>query len=203
MKKLYLALALIGAAIAAPNAVAQVVVLTPEVADTLALMREEEKLSHDVYAVFDVLYEEETPGGKIFGRIAEAEARHAEAVGKLLLKYGLPDPAYPEPGQFLNQDLQELYDTLVGVGSAGLTEALGVGVFIEQKDMTDLVEAIEISAAYADIVKVYASLLAGSERHLSSFLKVLDAAEVEADLELDAAQVAAGQGGRGYGGRGR
>ncbi len=43
--------------------------------------------------------------------------------------------------------------------------------------MTDIVAAIELSVAYADIVQVYSNLLAGSEHHLSAFLKVLDSAE--------------------------
>ena len=80
-------------------------------------------------------------------------------------------------GEFVNPELQDLYKTLVDVGTAGFTEALGVGVIIEQKDMTDIVEAIEVSAAYADIVQVYSNLLTGSEHHLSAFLKVLDASE--------------------------
>jgi hypothetical protein len=45
---------------------------------------------------------------------------------------------------------------------------------IEQKDMTDIVEAIEISIAYPDIVQVYTNLLSGSESHLEAFLKALD-----------------------------
>jgi hypothetical protein len=97
-----------------------------------------------------------------------------EAVLKLLNTYGLVDPAQPEPGVFLDEELQALYATLVAVGQQGKIEALGVGVVIEQKDMTDIVEAIEISIAYPDIVQVYTNLLSGSESHLEAFLKALD-----------------------------
>ena len=45
---------------------------------------------------------------------------------------------------------------------------------IEQKDMTDIVEAIEVSVAYPDIVQVYTNLLSGSESHLAAFLKALE-----------------------------
>lgn len=57
------------------------------------------------------------------------------------------------------------------------TEALGVGVVMEQKDMTDIVAAIELSVAYADIAQVYSNLLAGSEHHLAAILKVPEVAE--------------------------
>ena len=89
------------------------------------------------------------------------------------IHYGLPDPAYAEPGKFQDATLQALYDTLVAVGEEGVIEALGTGVVIEQKDLDDLVAAIELSLAYPDIVQVYSNLLASSENHLAAFDKVL------------------------------
>jgi len=168
MRRLFIALAAIGTVFLAAPVLAQVA-LTPEAAARLAFMREEEKLAHDVYALFAAQYDGNAPGAKIFGRIAESETRHMEAVLKLLNTYGLVDP-----GVFLDQELQALYATLVAVGQQGKTEALGVGVVIEQKDMTDIVEAIEVSVAYPDIVQVYTNLLSGSESHLAAFLKALD-----------------------------
>jgi len=173
MKRLLSVLAILLAFGASPVVLAQVAI-TPEAAAKLAYMREEEKLAHDVYAYFDQLYEVREPGANVFGRIAASETRHTEAVLKLLVAYGLPDPAYEEAGRFLDEDLQAMYDTLVAIGEEGVTEALGVGVLIEQKDMTDIVEAIEVSLAYADIVQVYSNLLAGSENHLDAFNKVLE-----------------------------
>ena len=180
MRKLLFALAVV-ATIAAPSALAQVSI-DPAVADGLAFMREEEKLAHDVYALFGLMYADQHPGSNVFSRIAASEQRHTDAVLGLLEAYGLPDPAYADPGVFRDEDLQALYNTLVAVGSEGLTQALGVGVVIEQKDMEDIVEAIEISLGYADIVQVYSNLLAGSENHLEAFLKVLDDGEVESAL---------------------
>ena len=105
----------------------------------------------------------------------ESELRHTDAVKTLLQKYGVADPAANTgPGEFVNADLQALYDTLVSVGEEGLVEGLEVGVAIEKKDMTDIVEAIELSVAYKDIVQVYSNLLAGSENHLAAFLKALE-----------------------------
>ena len=172
MKKLLPVLAVLLAIGASPVVSAQVAI-TPEAAAGLAYMREEEKLAHDVYAYFDAFYAEREPAANVFGRIAASEARHTEAVLKLLVTYGLPDPAYAEPGKFLDPALQELYDSLVATGELGVTEALAVGVVIEEKDMTDIVEAIETSLDYADIVQVYSNLLAASENHLAAFNKVL------------------------------
>ena len=180
MRKLLFALAVV-TTIAAPSALAQVAI-DPVVADGLAFMREEEKLAHDVYALFGLMYVDQHPGSNVFARIAASEQRHTDAVLDLLVSYGLPDPAYAEPGVFRDPELQALYDTLVAVGSEGLTQALGVGVVIEQKDMEDIVEAIELSLGYEDIVQVYSNLLAASENHLQAFLKVLDDGEVESAL---------------------
>jgi hypothetical protein len=58
--------------------------------DSLAFMREEEKLAHDVYALLDVRWSINT---RIFGSIASSEATHTEAVRQLLLRYSLSDPA--------------------------------------------------------------------------------------------------------------
>jgi len=149
--------------------------LPQDVADTLLYMREEEKLARDVYVHFAGLYVGVTPGAHVFDRIAESEQRHTDAVKDLLATYGMDDPAASTaPGEFVNDELQALYLTLTSVGEAGITEALGVGVLIEQKDMTDIVAAIETSAAYSDIVQVYTNLLAASQRHLDAFMKVLD-----------------------------
>lgn len=175
MKRILIALVALGAALGAAPVIAQDG-FTP-VAEQLAYMREEEKLAYDVYMFLDGLYGAQAPGERIFARIAQSETRHTEAVRKLLDKYLLVDPAaYTQPGEFQDTELQELYDTLVAVGSQGLTQALGVGVTIEQKDMIDIVEAIEISVEYPDIVQVYSNLLAGSESHLAAFLKVLETA---------------------------
>jgi len=174
MRRLAVALACLvplGAALPAMAADA----LPDEVEYTLIYMREEEKLAHDVYLHFDGLYGGKTPGAQVFQHITLSEQRHTDAVAQLLAVYGVADTvADAAPGEFTIPELQDLYVTLIAVGESGLTEALGVGVLIERKDMTDIVEAIEVSVDYADIVQVYTNLLAGSENHLAAFLKALD-----------------------------
>lgn len=176
MKRLLTAVAILGAiGVVAPGLADSIPEQDQDVQDMLVFMRQEEKLARDVYLYLDGLYGTNQPGAKIFARIAESEQRHTDSVAQLLASYGIEDPvADAAIGEFADPALQELYDTLIVVGSAGLTEGLDVGVLIERKDMTDIVDAIELSLDYDDIVRVYTNLLAGSERHLDSFLKVLD-----------------------------
>jgi hypothetical protein len=176
MKRLLTTVAILGTiGVVAPGLADSIPDQDQDVQDMLVFMRQEEKLARDVYLYLDGLYGGGQPGTRIFARIAESEQRHTDAVAELLTSYGIEDEvADAAIGEFADPALQELYDTLIVVGSAGLTEGLGVGVLIERKDMTDIVKAIEVSLDYDDIVKVYTNLLAGSERHLDSFLKVLD-----------------------------
>ncbi len=137
---------------------------------TLAYMREEEKLAHDVYAQFDTLY---AGSVKIFGNIAISETTHTEAVRQLLLRYNLSDPsATLAPGLFQNATLQALYTQLVATGSPSLTAALKVGATIEELDMIDIKAAL-LNVDNQDIRVVYESLLKGSRNHLRSFVKTL------------------------------
>ena len=58
-------------------------------------MREEEKLARDVYLKMEGLW-----GAKIFSNIVLSEQRHMDTVLKMLIKYGVDDPALPEIGEF-------------------------------------------------------------------------------------------------------
>lgn len=131
----------------------------------LIYMIEEEKLAGDVYEVFYELY-----GLKIFDNIAESEDRHFDALINQAENLGIDvDTFLFEPsGEFVNDDLQTLYDTLIATGSLSLTDALEVGVLIEEKDMVDIAEAIE-EVEGTRLAVVYESLLDGSANHLVAF----------------------------------
>jgi hypothetical protein len=63
---------------------------------------------------------------------------------------------------------QKLYDDLVAKGSASRAAAIEVGVTIEKTDIADLKTAIaQTDEAILD--RVYGSLLAASQRHLTAF----------------------------------
>lgn len=136
--------------------------------DSLAFMREEEKLARDVYIFF---YEEyRIP---IFSNIARSEQRHTDAIKTLLDRYGLPDPAAgKKPGEFENDDLQSLYNELIARGTGSLAEALRVGVFIEETDIADLQDAL-LLVNHNDIKTVYLNLLSASTNHLKAFTSTL------------------------------
>jgi hypothetical protein len=138
-------------------------------AASLAYMREEEQLAHDVYAVSVTLY----PQQSIFVNVADSEATHSAAIKTLLDRYGLPDPLQGLPeGTFKTPAFQALYDALVAQSSLGLIKALEVGVEIEELDIYDL-EAQMAVVDNADILMVYENLLRASRNHLRAFLKVL------------------------------
>jgi hypothetical protein len=145
------------------------VVLTEEEIGSLTYIREEEKLARDVYlALYD-----RWPS-RIFKNIAASEQIHMDAIKVLLDRYGIPDPAKGKaPGEFSDLGLQQLYHDLTARGNASLTEALWVGVLIEQTDIDDLTAGIA-STARRDIKTVYSNLLQGSLNHLDSFCSNLE-----------------------------
>ena len=144
--------------------------LTADEKAWLLFMREEEKLARDVYQVLGVKY-----NLRIFASIAKSEQRHFDAIGTLITRYGLDDPAAGKgTGEFTTESgLQTVYDTLIGQGAASAVEALKVGVAIEELDIEDLKEAVA-GTKQADILRVYSNLLLGSERHLDSFVSCLE-----------------------------
>lgn len=148
-------------------------VLSSREIDDLLFMREEEKLARDVYLMMYNMWDEL----EIFANIAASEQKHMDAVLRLLIKYEIPDPALG-PGEFTNKELQTLYDELVERGLGGELDALLVGVTIEEKDMTDIVDAMKRTNE-PDILRVYDNLLAGSVMHLDAFLSQIEARFVE------------------------
>lgn len=131
-------------------------------ADSLAFMREEEKLARDVYTALAA--EWKLP---IFSNIARSEQKHMDEIAVLLQRYGIDDPAAGNaPGKFENPELQRLYDSLLAQGVMSQTDALHVGVLIEETDIADLNAR---RTAQSDIQKVYDNLTRGSQNHLRAF----------------------------------
>jgi len=137
--------------------------LTNAEREGIILMREEEKLAHDVY---QFLYEKWELN--IFSNILGAETRHFNAMGYLIESFDLEDPAFEEPGRFRNKELQSLYDSLTTQGSESLIAALQTGAYIEEVDIQDLQQLIE-NTADETILPVYQSLLRASGNHLRAF----------------------------------
>jgi hypothetical protein len=133
--------------------------------NALVYMREEEKLARDVYAKLAKSY----PSNAIFSRIAQAEQTHMNAIGRLLTRYQIADPAAGKAtGQFTNSELQRLYDALVARDTGTLAAALQVGVTIEKTDIADLQRYLG-KVDNPDVKRVFTNLLRGSQSHLTAF----------------------------------
>lgn len=167
-------------------------------------MREEEKLARDVYTKLYAKW-----GARAFYNISLSEQRHMDAVGRLLERYGLADPAENKAaGEFQNPDFQDLYLELTKRGEQSLVEAFKVGAEIEEMDIRDLEGAIA-STDNDDLLIVYRNLLWGSQNHLRAFIGHLEAlGESYSPKYLSEAQLtdilsAGSASGTGTGGRGR
>jgi hypothetical protein len=144
-------------------------------AQSLAFMREEEKLARDVY---QQLYEKWNL--TTFRNISASEEQHFKAVGTLLTRYGVADPAADtQPGIFVDKTLTELYSQLMAKGTLSLKDALEVGVLIEQTDINDLKTSLGATAKF-DIVRVYTNLLSASFQHLDAFETALETCAIAA-----------------------
>jgi hypothetical protein len=130
----------------------------------LVLMREEEKMAHDVYSF---LYDKWNI--MIFNNIASSEQTHTDAVLKLLDKYDIDDPASGKNiGVFNDTSLQRMYNQLLINGNYSLLSALTVGATIEDLDIYDL-EKLILKVDNQDIVFVYNNLLKASRNHMRAF----------------------------------
>ncbi len=138
--------------------------LSNEEVETLVFMREEEKLARDVYRT---LYQRWNLS--IFNNISESEQTHMDTLANMLTTYGIADPVTSDTtGSFTNPQLASLYDQLVARGSTSSSEAIQVGIFIEETDITDLQKAISEST-HDDLIRAYENLLQGSYNHLQAF----------------------------------
>jgi len=138
--------------------------LTTAQKSALASMAEEEKLAHDLYVAFADAYQ--TP---VLDRIADAETRHLAAVRIVLDRYDIADPTAGQAvGTFATASTQKFYDDLLAKGKASLDDAYAAARTVESTDITDL-KASTTGVTAPDVLRVYANLLAGSQRHLVAF----------------------------------
>lgn len=138
--------------------------LSVEELNSLAFLREEEKLAMDVYIT---LYNKW--GVKIFDNISRSENSHMSLVLSLLNKYDLPDPVGANTvGIFKNTNLQALYNQLVLEGNKSPLNAYVVGATIEDLDLFDIKVAL-LKIDNQDIRYVLDILAKGSRNHMRSF----------------------------------
>ena len=140
-----------------------IVSLTANEKATMMYIREEEKLARDVYIKMYELW-----GATIFSNISVSEQRHMDAVLKLLVKYGVPDPVAGKTVGEFTEAFQQIYNDLVFQGQQSLLDAFIVGRAIEEMDISDLQAAMD-ETNKVDLDNVYGNLLNGSFNHLDSF----------------------------------
>ena len=139
--------------------------LSPEEAEGIIFMRQEEKVARDVYTVLG-----QTWNINVFENIKTSEQNHMDAVKRLIDRYELEDPIVTdEVGVFANPVFQQMFDNFVAQGQLSIPEAFLVGQNIESQDIADL-EAQLAFVDNQDLIKVYTNLKAGSEKHYNAFL---------------------------------
>jgi hypothetical protein len=138
--------------------------LTPFEKETLIYTREEEKMARDVYMAMLVKW-----NINIFSNISASEQKHIDAIQTLLTTYNLADPVGNNgPGVFTNMEIKKLYNDLVAKGNNSETDAIIVGLTIEDMDIYDLQQAL-LQIQKPDIKTVYGNLLRASRNHIREF----------------------------------
>ncbi len=143
--------------------------LTADETKSLIFMREEEKLARDIYAELDAKW-----NLTVFKNIALSEDRHFDAMGVLLARYNVPDPAKTTAaGVYSDPKLNALYSELIAKGTRSIKDALEVGVTVEKTDIGDLETALK-ALTKLDLTRVYTNLLDGSFSHLEAIETCLE-----------------------------
>ena len=87
----------------------------------------------------------------------------------LLTKYKVWNPTTNrKAGVFYNVDIQAMYNALIAEGGAGIVEAYGVGVKVEETDIASLQELL-LKPMPVDVKATVDLLLAASYNHLEAF----------------------------------
>jgi hypothetical protein len=125
---------------------------------------EEEKLARDVYT-----YLSANVTTRKFSNIARSEQTHMNYMAALLAKYKQVNPTTGKAaGVFASKDVQDLYDTLTVEGAAGVLQANGVGVKIENVDIASI-KTLLAKPMPVDVKAALDLMLAASYNHLEAF----------------------------------
>lgn len=107
----------------------------------ILFVREEEKVARDVY-----LHLYDLHSLQIFSKISASEQYHMDAMKLLIDKCKFQDPVEQTAdirGEFVNSELETLYQELISKGELSLEEAIKVGGYIEEMDRVDLTRRLE------------------------------------------------------------
>ncbi|HEX2895566.1 MAG TPA: DUF2202 domain-containing protein [Marmoricola sp.] len=153
-----------------PTSVATVTAADPALTTELTFAREEERMARDLYKALADKYDGALP----FSRITLSEQQHFDAVGTLLDRYGVADPADgKKAGTYADPKIQDLYDGWLADGQKSLDAAYDVGVALEKRDVADLKDTLAGDLP-TDVKQVFTALLNGSQHHLAAFEAAAD-----------------------------
>jgi len=142
-------------------------ILSQEEKDGLLFMLEEEKLARDTYVYLYNLW-----GINQFNNIKNSEQSHMDAIVTILEQNNIDYTILPQ-GQFLNENLQSIYDQFVINGQISSSNALQIGATIEDLDIVDLEDYIN-ETTNSVLISTYQSLQCGSRNHLRSFVSSIE-----------------------------
>jgi len=145
-------------------ATATVATLTMREKEGALFIWEEEKAARDLYTS---LYDKNNLS--IFMNLRRSEQSHMDQAKAIIDKYGLAIPGKGEPGVFQNQTLQRIHDEFLTEGLRSDRDALMVAAAFEEISIMDLEKELAATAT-EDIKVVYQGLLAGSRKHLRSYV---------------------------------
>ena len=146
------------------TATATAVTLTSREKEGMLFIWEEEKAARDLYMSF---YDKNNLS--IFMNLVRSEQSHMDQAKAIIDKYGLTISGNDEQGVFQNQTLQKIHDDLLAEGLKSDQDALEASATFEEISIMDLEK--EISATKTEDVRVvYQGLLAGSRKHLRSYV---------------------------------
>jgi hypothetical protein len=144
--------------------IATAATLTSREKEGMLFIWEEEKAARDLYMS---LYDKNNL--TIFMNLRRSEQSHMDQAKAIIDKYGLTIPGNDEQGVFQNQTLQKIHDDLLAEGLRSDQDALMVAAAFEEISIMDLEK--EISATKTEDTRVvYQGLLAGSRKHLRSYV---------------------------------
>jgi hypothetical protein len=146
--------------------------LTPREKDGLIFIWEEEKAARDIYSS---LYEKNNL--TIFLDLTRSEESHMDQAKAVIEKYDLSLPK-DVPVAFGNQTLQNIHDRLLAEGLESDEQALKAAAEFEEISIMDL-EAELAAVENEDVRTMYQGLLAGSRKHLRSYVADLKEQEIE------------------------
>lgn len=139
--------------------------LTKNDIEWMLFIWKEEKAARDLY---ESLYER--TGLTVFLDLVRSEQGHMDQIEALMSRYEIKAPLL-ERGVFDNQTLQRIHDDLLSKASSD-HDALRTAATFEEISIIDLGRAIA-ETDNKEIIDVYSGLLAGSKKHLRSYVRDL------------------------------